>query len=499
MFQTPATQKAPVMQEVATTADGRDITIGYVDPLAVQPVRDPVLRLRGGGDYRTYSEVLRDDQVAACFGQRRLAVIGKTWQVDAGGTSRQDKKAAEFMREQLNNVGWDRVTDRMLFGVYYGFAVSEAMYVRDGAYIALEDIKVRDRRRFGYDGLGLLRMKTPQQPMGELMPERKFWSFATGADHDDDPYGIGLGHWLYWPAFFKRNGLKYWLLFLEKFGQPTAKGTYGHNATPEQRQKLLQALSAISTDSGITIPEGMEIELIEAARSGTADYVALYDRMDAAIAKVILGQTASTQGSPGKLGNDELQGDVRLDLIKADSDLVCESFNRSVVKWLVEWNFPGAELPRVYRNIEPAEDLTARAERDTKIHGLGFKPTLEYIQQTYGDGWEESQTEPLLPPALPVSANGEPASFAAAATTGGQPPGQMLEQARANAEQPMGEWINQVKNLVDNAQSLEQLQDQLIAVYPDLSLDNFASAMAEANSAAHLAGRNEVAGQHGKR
>lgn len=492
---------APIMQEIATTGDGRDITVGYVDPLAVQPVRDPVLQLRGGGDYRIYAEVLRDDQVKTCFGQRQLAVIGKNWQVDPGGTSRQDKKAADYLREQLNNVGWDRVTNGMLFGVYYGFAVSEAMYVRDGAYIAMEDIKVRNRRRFGFDGLGRLRMKTPQQPLGELLPDRKFWAFNTGSDHDDDPYGTGLGHWLYWPAFFKRNGLKYWLLFLEKFGQPTARGKYGPNATPEERAKLLQALAAISTDSGISIPDGMEIDLIEAARSGTADYVELYDRMDAAIAKVILGQTASTQGTPGRLGNDDLQGDVRLDIIKADSDLVCESFNRSVAKWLVEWNFPGAMLPRVYRNIEPAEDLSKRAERDTKIFALGYKPTLQYVQQTYGDGFEEKQPEPPAPQLgqVPVApAAKEPASFAAAITAGEQPPSLMVEQARSNTETPLGEWINQVKALVDNADSLEQLQDQLLELYPDLSLDGFASAMAQANSAAHLAGRNEVAQQHGK-
>lgn len=492
---------APIMQEIATTADGRDITIGYVDPLAVQPVCDPVLQLRGGGDYRIYSEVLRDDQVQTCFGQRQLAVIGKNWQVDPGGTSRIDKKAADYLREQLNNVGWDRVTKGMLYGVYYGFAVSEAIYVRDGANIALEDIKVRNRRRFGFDGLGRLRMKTPQQPLGELLPDQKFWTFCTGSDHDDDPYGTGLGHWLYWPAFFKRNGLKYWLLFLEKFGQPTAKGKYGPNATPEERTKLLQALAAISTDSGISIPDGMEIELIEAARSGTADYVSLYDRMDAAIAKVVLGQTASTQGTPGRLGNDDLQGDVRLDIIKADSDLVCESFNRSVVKWLVEWNFPGANLPRVYRNIEPPEDLSKRADRDSKILTLGYKPTLQYIQQTYGDGFEEKQPEPpplQLGQAPTDSAEKEPASFAAAITTGEQPPAQMVEQARSNTAAPLGEWIDQVKALAEKAESLEQLQDQLLELYPDLSLEGFAAAMAQANSAAHLAGRNEVREQHGQ-
>ena len=39
----------------------------------------------------------------------------------------------------------------------------------------------------------------------------------------------------------------------------------------------------------------MTIELIEAARSGTADYEALYERMDKAIAKVVLSQTMTTE------------------------------------------------------------------------------------------------------------------------------------------------------------------------------------------------------------
>lgn len=411
-----ADSKKPELNEIATTADGKDITRGYLDPLAIVQSTDSVLQTRGSGDYKVYAEVLRDDQVIACFGQRRLAVLSKDWHIETGGSSRADKAAAAYMKEQLENVGWDRATGMMLYGIHYGFAVAEGMYARDGSTIALDALKVRNRRRFGFDGAGRLRMKTQDNPKGELMPDRKFWAFSTGADNDDDPYGIGLGHWLYWPTFFKRNGLKYWLLFLEKFGQPTAKGTYGPNANPEERQKLLQALAAISTDSGISIPQGMEIELIEAARSGTADYVALYDRMDAAIAKVILGQTASTQGTPGKLGNDELQSDVRIDLIKADADLICESFNRGMGKWLTEWNFPGAIPPRVYRKVEPDEDTAKRAERDKKVYDIGFKPTLQYIQENYGDGWEEKPAVdnlPLAPAGGPAAAT-EPGTAAPA-------------------------------------------------------------------------------------
>lgn len=478
----------PEMREVATTRDGRDITRGYVDPLQIQQPSDSVLRLRGQGDYGIYQEVLRDDQVAACFGQRRLAVIGKEWEVEAGGTSKADKMAAEHLREQLQHVGWDRVTTGMLYGVYYGYAASEVMWIRDGARIAIDAVKVRDRRRFGFDGNGALRLKTTDNPQGELLPERKFWTFATGADHDDEPYGLGLAHWLYWPVFFKRAGMRYWMVFLERFGQPTALGKHPQQATPQERQTLLDALEAINTDTGITIPQGMEIAFLEAARSGTADYTKLYEHMDNAIAKITLGQTASTQGTPGRLGNDELQGDVRLDLIKADADLVCESWNRSAGRWLTEYNYPGATPPRVYRKVQPEEDQGQRATRDKQIFDMGFRPTLAYVQDTYGGEWEPVALPESGQPGVPAAMPGQP--VAAFAAPGGA---RSAVEKLDDVLQPVtGQWIERVRQLVQGAESLEQIRDGLDALLPDMTLEQYAEAMAQALAAAVLEGRYEI-------
>ncbi len=41
----------------------------------------------------------------------------------------------EHLKQQLQNVGWDRITNGMLYGVYYGHAVSELIYGRDDRYI----------------------------------------------------------------------------------------------------------------------------------------------------------------------------------------------------------------------------------------------------------------------------------------------------------------------------------------------------------------------------
>ena len=54
----------------------------------------------------------------------------------------------------------------------------------------------------------------------------------------------------------------------------------------------------------------------------------------------------------------DVQNSVRQELIKADADLLCESFNRGPARWLTEWNYPGAASPRVFRLTEPEEDLS---------------------------------------------------------------------------------------------------------------------------------------------
>lgn len=492
------TLKPEQKDEIATTRDGRDITRGFVDGLPLLPSTDKLLALKGNGDLAIYQEVLRDDQVKTCFGQRARAVIARPWEVMPGGTKRIDKQAAEFIEQQLKAIAFDDITEKMLFGVFYGYAVAEPMYTVEDGNIVLDTsrggIKVRDRRRFGYAPDMSLRLRTSSNPMGEALPEKKFWHFATGSDHCDEPYGLGLAHWLYWPVFFKRSGVKFWLIFLEKFGSPTAVGKYQSGTVKADQDKLLAALQAIQTDSAIIFPEGMTAELLEAKRGGTADYTSLYDRMDAAIARVTLGQTASTQGTPGKLGNDDLQGDVRDDIVKADADLVCMSFNATIVKWLTEWNFPGAALPQVWRKCEDEQDSNLTSERDERINKMGFKPTLKYIHDTYGGEWVETQSTTNSSSLTQLNGGAQSAGDSGAQFAEGDinPTATIEEQLSAATTQHWDAMLASVKQLVDEASDLTVLQQSLTAMYGSLPTDELVRIMAAGFALAELKGMADV-------
>lgn len=493
----------PPAGEVATTRDGRDITRGYVDSMPWLTPQDTVLQLRGAGDYRLYEEVRRDDQVQSVFEQRRLAVVSREWEVEPGDDSRKAKKAAEALQANLEAVGWDNITGKMLFGIFYGYAVGECLWARDGAQVVLDAVKVRKQRRFAWSPRGELKLLTSGNMNGEVVPPNKFWTFCVGADNDDEPYGLGLAHWLYWPVFFKRNGIKFWLIFLEKFGMPTAKGTYPSGAVENEKTKLLDALSAINTDAGVAIPEGMQIELLEAARSGTADYVGLHDRMNAAISKVIIGHTGSSDATPGRLGGEDNASDVREDIVKADADLVCESFNRTVARWLTFWNFgPDCPVPRVWRRVEPEEDLKSTAERDKTLSDIGYKPTLKRVREVYGEDYEPVQAPkpPVIPGAAPGATADEPGAdpretpppafaalsdnedFADALTT-------QLEERSGAA---MDDLIDRIKRVVETATTLEELRAALLVLYPQLDASALTEVLHQALVAANLGGRFEA-------
>ena len=354
---------------------------------------DTVLQYKGG-DYALYKETLRDDNCHSSFQQRRLAVTRCPWRVDAGAEDALSVSAAAWMREQLQSIEWDRIMGRMLYAVWYGHAVAEVLYQPDlvEGKVTIADIRVRDRARFAYanDGGPPFVWRAKGAKFVRL-PERKMWTVNTGSDDDDSPYGLGLAHYCYWPVFFKRNNIKFWLIFLEKFGMPTGVVSMpaGQYKDVAMRNKVRDALQAMASEAGIIVPEGTTFEFAAAARSGTQDYDTMRQAMDNATSKIIIGQTASAQGTPGRLGNDELQSEVRLDLVKADSRTVNLSFVMTVAKWLTDWNFPGAATPWIVREVDPPEDMDKTAERDQRLYDMGYERTEESFIDTYGDGWQK--------------------------------------------------------------------------------------------------------------
>ena len=389
----------PVTDEIATVEN--DIYQDYIGKVQVNP--DKVLRSESGGKgIELYEDLLRDDQVGSNLQTRKLAVVGKEWDVTPASEKRADQKIADFVKEVLLACNYDDARKTLLSGIVLGFKPAEIMWEYSEGQVWIKEIIGKASRRFTFDLERNLRLLTIRNMIeGEEVPDRKFIVYTSVSDNGS-PFGDGLGRLLYWPVWFKKHAIKFWMIFADKFGSPTAIGKYPPGTPQAQQDDLLSAIDAIQQESAIKIPDNVAIEFLEATRTGSVNtYENLCTFMNAAISKVLLGQTLTTEiGSTGSYAASQTHETVREDYIKADADSLSAALNAQLVRWIVDYNFPGiTAYPKVWIRTEPEKDLKPLADRDKLlIVDMGVPVGTQYIYDTYGIPKPEDSEELITAP-----------------------------------------------------------------------------------------------------
>jgi phage gp29-like protein len=472
---------------------------------------DTVLATRGAGKgLWLYDELMRDPKVGAAIDKRRLALVGREWEIEPADDSPAAQAAADFVRTALDGVRLNQVVGGLLEAVLKGIAVAEVIWRGTDAGVVPDRIVARDPRRFTFHQVEgqppQLRLLTRAAPLdGVPVPPWKFIVHRHGERYDS-PWGLGLGQRLFWPVFFKRQGIGFWLSAIEKFAAPTPLGKYPPGTSEADIKKLLDAMTAISREAAVVIPEGMLVELVEAKRAGAFDsYEQMARYMDEDIAITVLGETLTTSaGASGSRALGEVHNEVRLELVAADADSLSDTLNATLLRWIAEINMPGAPPPRIWWDVEPGEDLNARAKRDVDVKSLGFRPTLDYITTTYGEGWEEAPEPP--PPAMPPPNQPQPGApgqrrnaIAELFAERGRPPrprdaaDDLAEQLNGLVATAQDAMIDKLRDVVMGAESLAALRDALVEAFPALDDADLARLMGDALVVAALAGRSDLA------
>ena len=400
--------------------------------MGVIQTADPLLLEKGDPSGEIYRDLKRDGKVFSGLQKRKLALVGREWQVVPVQDGEAQSADAEIVSDILKRCMFDQVCQDLMDALLRGFAVSEVVWtVRDGYYVPLRIVK-RAQRRFKYvqtdeNRPPELRLLTKDNMLtGEALPPRKFIAHRINPE-DDNPYGTGLGLQLYWPVFFKRKGIIAWNKLNDRFGSPTPWGKYPRNAGPKEKGTLFAALKAMSNDGVLMTPEGMAIELLETKLTGSVTtQQSLCEYMDDWIAEVLLGQEPRTSGGGALAAASKERTAVRLDLVQADSDLLSATLNETLMAWICELN--GLAPCQVYREISEEEDKKAESETDKNIASLGFELSEEAAREKYGEGWSKkvgpTDTQPSDPATTTTStttgAPSDPASKDAAKGTEAQ-------------------------------------------------------------------------------
>jgi phage gp29-like protein len=393
---------------------------------------------RGFLAYEIYTEIAKDCHAYAVLQKRFMAVVGREWEVLPGqrrgsSSTRQEKKAADMLKAQLEGLSvrsevvedrettlttagnFDEVCWNLLWAIHYGWQPAELIWDQDGSEAFVSEAIAKDLRRFvmvvGQRGFKLRMLDISGNLIeGVPLPHRKFIVHRFASVPTEDPYGLGLGTRLFYPTFFKRQDIKFWLQFADKFASPTAVAKYPRGASDADKKEYLAMLDAIATDAGIAIPADVIVEFLESERASALNvYKDLASFCDSEISKAVLGETGTTdqQGSGGSRARDQVGDGVRIEVAKADADLLSATLNRSLCRWVSELNFgPDVAPPMIWRKfpeLAEKEDLNARATRDNTIASAsGRTITEKYWVDTYGVEFEPKQPaqDPNAPPDL---------------------------------------------------------------------------------------------------
>ncbi|GHT57988.1 hypothetical protein AGMMS50233_11290 [Endomicrobiia bacterium] len=103
----------------------------------------------------------------------------------------------------------------------------------------------------------------------------------------------------------------------------------------------------------------------------------------AEISKAVLGQTLTTEvGDVGSYAAASAHNLVREDLASADRRRISAAFNR-LAQVYTFYNFGGEVIPPLFQFVKDEDLQTGRAERDTKLYGMGWRPKKTYISREY--------------------------------------------------------------------------------------------------------------------
>jgi phage gp29-like protein len=474
MTKPSGTAAAPARPELETEVANRLRDPFEMTYMGVVRTNDPLLLERGDGAraFELYRDLKRDGKVFSGLQKRKLAVIAKPWQVESVEPGPVGEKDALVVTEMLKLLNFDQLCDELLDALLVGFVPAEIVWAIRNSLVAPARVVKRAQRRFVYvqddaHAAPALHLLTQANMLkGEAVPERKFLVHRVNPE-DDNPYGTGLGLQLYWPVFFKRKGILSWNKLNDRFGSPTPWGKYPRNAGPKEKGTLFDALKALSNDGVMMTPDGMAIELLESKLTGSiTTQQNLCEYMDDWIMEVILGQSPRGKGGGAMAAASNEREDVRAELSQADSDLLSETLNSTLLKWFCEFN--GLTPCRVYRVIKKDSDLKAASETDVNVAGMGFRMTLAGVKAKYGEHWEEAAPAPApgeaAKPAAPASF-AEPAPAAAAQSDALD---QLIDAELAQWQPVMAPMVDPIRKLLADAAARGQTAAELLARLPEL-------------------------------
>lgn len=377
-----------------------------------------IFREADAGDIIRQAELMeemeeKDPVLGSVMHTRKLGVQGLGYEIQSASESAEDKKIADHVKANFADFDLDDVALDLMDAVGKGVALSEINWQTDGGSYWVA----------GFEWIHQKRLTFTELSVGWDAPLPKVPKLLTDAEPirgiDIPPFKIlyhrykarsgfaqraGLFRSVAYYYLFKNYDVKDWIIFLEKYGQPMRVGKFTPGASADDIKVLKEAIQNLGTDAAALISDTTLIEIIEAKMAATSGD--LYERaaryFDRVYEIAALGQTATTEGTPGKLGNEQAQTQVRADLKKADAKALAKTHRQQLIWPMVGFNFGWDKpLPTIRFIVEEPEDLQALSGTYKNLVEVGAPIPVSHVRKRFGIPEAQNGEEILTPPVSP--------------------------------------------------------------------------------------------------
>lgn len=337
---------------------------------------------------------------------RRLAIEGVTPTVEA--PRGMDARIVDAVHELVDEAQFLDMVGALTDGIAKGFAVAEPLWEYERKLLRPVEFKPRDQRFFQFDRVTLSELRLATDGSLDGVPiEKPTFIVHMPRTKAGIPLRRGFARAATWAFMIQSFALKDWAAFAEIYGVPLRLGRYHPGASADDKRTLLRAVSAIANDAAAIIPQGMDIEFIEAqGAKGEAVFGGLLDYVDKQVSKLVVGQTM-TADDGASMAQAVVHNKVRLDLQQADCRQMSNTINRDLIPWFVAMNFgPQDAYPRVTLPVPEPEDIKELTEAVARLVPLGLKVGQKEMRERIGLADPEDEDELL---GAPAAAPAEPA------------------------------------------------------------------------------------------
>lgn len=327
----------------------------------------------------------QDPHIYAELAKRRRAVTGLGWALTPPDDATQSEidRAAELV-DMLRGI--PRVEDAMYDltdAVGKGIAALEIDW-RTGAEWVPQGLLWVPQREFKID-----RESGALMYMKNGMPEAlREWGWIVHEHRARSGYieQAALFRVLGWTYAYKAYNVRDMQRFLETYGLPLRLGKYPAGIAPKQRDELLRAVRNIGHDGAGVVPSNMQIDFIQAMKSGSIDdFLNATEYWERKQSMAILGGTLTSQAD-GKTSTNalgEVHNQVRREIMLHDVRQIEPTIQSQLLLPIAALNgmFPADRMPRFSYQTEESADQAVMVGVLEKATGLGMEIDLDWAHK----------------------------------------------------------------------------------------------------------------------